>query len=117
MKKLILCLVFLASCAVSGIAFAAGASERAAGKSAGYDVVVVGGTPGGIMAAIAAAREGCDCVILERTGYIGRVRALASAVARLYAAQREELLLVFSEALSDSTGNIMKICMVPVHSR
>ncbi len=75
MKKLILCLVFLASCAVSGIAFAAGASERAAGKSAGYDVVVVGGTPGGIMAAIAAAREGCDCVILERTGYIGGLPA------------------------------------------
>ena len=29
--------------------------------------------------------------ITERTGYIGRVRALASGVARLYAAQREEL--------------------------
>jgi glycyl-tRNA synthetase alpha chain len=29
--------------------------------------------------------------ITERNAYIGRVRALASAVARLYAAQREEL--------------------------
>jgi glycyl-tRNA synthetase alpha chain len=29
--------------------------------------------------------------ITERNGYIGRVRALASAIARLYAAQREEL--------------------------
>ncbi|MBQ9406829.1 MAG: glycine--tRNA ligase subunit alpha [Desulfovibrio sp.] len=29
--------------------------------------------------------------ITERTGYIGRVRALASGVAKLYAAQREEL--------------------------
>jgi len=29
--------------------------------------------------------------ITERTGYIGRVRALASSLARLYAAQREEL--------------------------
>jgi len=29
--------------------------------------------------------------ITERTGYIGRVRALASAVARLYAKQREEM--------------------------
>ena len=29
--------------------------------------------------------------ITERTGYIGRVRALAAGVARLYAAQREEL--------------------------
>lgn len=32
-----------------------------------------------------------DISITERTGYIGRVRALASAVARLYAAQREEM--------------------------
>ena len=29
--------------------------------------------------------------ITERTGYIGRVRALAAGVARAYAAQREEL--------------------------
>ena len=29
--------------------------------------------------------------ITERTGYIGRVRALASNLARLYAAQRKEL--------------------------
>lgn len=37
----------------------------------GYDVVIVGGTPGGIMTAIAAAREGKDCIILERSGHIG----------------------------------------------
>lgn len=36
-----------------------------------YDLVIVGGTPGGITAAIAAAREGKDCVILERTEHIG----------------------------------------------
>ncbi|MDD7887549.1 FAD-dependent oxidoreductase [Flavivirga sp. 57AJ16] len=36
-----------------------------------YDVVIVGGTPAGITAAIAAAREGKDCLILERTPYIG----------------------------------------------
>lgn len=40
-----------------------------------YDVVVVGGTPGGIMAAIAAAREGKSSVILERTGHIGGLPA------------------------------------------
>jgi len=36
-----------------------------------YDVVIVGGTPAGITAAIAAAREGKNCLILERTEHIG----------------------------------------------
>lgn len=36
-----------------------------------FDMVIVGGTPGGIMAAIAASREGKRCVILERTEHPG----------------------------------------------
>jgi hypothetical protein len=40
-----------------------------------YDVVIVGGTPGGIMTAIAAAREGKTCLILERTTHIGGLPA------------------------------------------
>lgn len=40
-----------------------------------YDLVIVGGTPGGIMAAIAAAREGNDCLILERTEHTGGLPA------------------------------------------
>lgn len=36
-----------------------------------YDVVIVGGTPAGITSAIAAAREGKKCLILERTEHIG----------------------------------------------
>jgi hypothetical protein len=35
------------------------------------DVVVVGGGPGGIGAAIAAARNGADTVLIERYGYLG----------------------------------------------
>jgi hypothetical protein len=35
------------------------------------DVVVVGGGPGGIGAAVAAARNGADTVLIERYGYLG----------------------------------------------
>ena len=35
------------------------------------DVVVYGGTPGGIGAAIAAAREGASVVLLEQTKHVG----------------------------------------------
>ena len=40
-----------------------------------YDLVIVGGTPGGIMAAIEAARMGKTSVVLERTAYIGGLPA------------------------------------------
>ena len=40
-----------------------------------YDVVIIGGNPGGITAAIAAARMGKHSVILERTAHIGGLPA------------------------------------------
>jgi hypothetical protein len=40
-----------------------------------FDVVVVGGTPGGVMAAIAAARAGRTVVLLERTRHVGGLPA------------------------------------------
>jgi hypothetical protein len=40
-----------------------------------YDIVIAGGTPGGIMTAIAAAREGKTSLILERTHHIGGLPA------------------------------------------
>lgn len=40
-----------------------------------YDIVIVGGTPGGIMTAISAAREGKSSLILERTAHIGGLPA------------------------------------------
>jgi hypothetical protein len=43
--------------------------------AASYDVVVVGGAPAGITAAVAAAREGKSCVILERTQHVGGLPA------------------------------------------
>ncbi|GAB3997092.1 FAD-dependent oxidoreductase [Spirosoma daeguense] len=36
-----------------------------------YDVVVYGGTPGGVIAAVAAAREGARVVLLEQTRHVG----------------------------------------------
>jgi NADPH-dependent 2,4-dienoyl-CoA reductase/sulfur reductase-like enzyme len=35
------------------------------------DVVVLGGGPGGIGAAVAAARNGADTVLIERFGHLG----------------------------------------------
>lgn len=40
-----------------------------------YDIVIVGGNPGGLMAAISAARLGKNSVILERTNHIGGLPA------------------------------------------
>lgn len=40
-----------------------------------FDIVIVGGTPGGIMTAIEAARMGKRVVILERTNHIGGLPA------------------------------------------
>lgn len=40
-----------------------------------YDIVVIGGTPAGIMAAIAAEREGKEVLLLERTDHIGGLPA------------------------------------------
>ena len=36
-----------------------------------YDVVVYGGTPGGIASAISAAREGVSVILLEQTSHVG----------------------------------------------
>ena len=44
-------------------------------RTRSYDVVIVGGTPAGITAAIATAREGKSSVILERSAHIGGLPA------------------------------------------
>lgn len=44
-------------------------------KQPQYDLVIVGGTPGGIMTAISSARFGKSSVILERTNHIGGLPA------------------------------------------
>ncbi|MCH4824151.1 FAD-dependent oxidoreductase [Gramella lutea] len=44
-------------------------------EKATYDLVILGGTPGGIMAAIAANRDGFKSLIIERNGHIGGLPA------------------------------------------
>ena len=39
------------------------------------DIIVLGATPGGTMAAVAAARRGCSVLLLERTAHIGGLPA------------------------------------------
>ena len=56
---------------ISGICLAC---SLAAAQSR-YDVVIVGGTPGGITCAVSAAREGMSVLLLERTSHIGGLPA------------------------------------------
>jgi FAD dependent oxidoreductase len=60
------------------------AESPAATERRTADVVVVGGTPGGIMAAIAAARAGRSVVILERTRHIGGLPANGLGATDIY---------------------------------
>jgi hypothetical protein len=57
------------------ILFTAAAMLVMSAANAQYDIVIVGGTPGGIMTAIASARLGKTSVILERTDHIGGLPA------------------------------------------
>src|SRR5438132_8109651 len=62
---------------ISGTRCLAQGSDGSVGRGGArsFDVVVVGGTPGGIMTAVAAARRGHTVVILERTKHIGGLPA------------------------------------------
>lgn len=42
-----------------------------------YDVVVIGGGPAGVMAAVAAARQGAKTLLVERYGYLGGMLTVA----------------------------------------
>jgi len=49
-----------------------------------YDVVVVGGGPGGIPAAIAAARKGMKTLLVEKNGFLGGVAATGLPILAFY---------------------------------
>src|SRR5262245_52526452 len=58
-----------------GLVISAANAASPPGPAEKYDVVVVGGTPAGIMAAIAAARHGHTAVVLDRNVHIGGLPA------------------------------------------
>ena len=64
----------LVSCVIL-LVFALVSYRAEAGDVCSGDVVIVGGTPGGIMSAIAAARIGARVVILDRNRHIGGLPA------------------------------------------
>ena len=53
------------------VAVAAVMSQQVAAADNKADVIVYGSTPGGVCAAIGAAREGADVILLERTDHVG----------------------------------------------
>ena len=56
---------------LGGITTACGTSEKAEKEIGSVDVLVVGGGPAGVCAAIAAARNGASAMILEQGGCLG----------------------------------------------
>ncbi|GAB3998797.1 FAD-dependent oxidoreductase [Spirosoma daeguense] len=71
---------FLKVSGLSGLAITTGLSELHASMPITladneYDLIIVGGTPGGIMAAVSASRMGKKSLLLERTAHIGGLPA------------------------------------------
>ena len=44
-----------------------------------YDVIVVGGGPAGIMAAMASGKLGADTLLIEKNGFLGRQQPVSLA--------------------------------------
>lgn len=49
-----------------------------------YDVIVIGGGPGGLPAAVASAREGAKTLLVERSGFLGGVAATGLPLLAFY---------------------------------
>lgn len=52
-------------------------------KQYDYDVAVIGSGSGGIAAAVAAARNGCRVLVLEKNGYVGGMTTARASISRL----------------------------------
>ena len=79
-----------------------------------FDLVIVGGNPGGIMAAIAAARQGKTSVILERTNHIGGLPPMDLELPTLQPAKLLRDYSLNSPLVSDS---ITSVITEPIHPK
>lgn len=65
------------------------------------DIVVVGAGPGGLSAAISAARQGADVLLVERLGYLGGCLAMGLPLLGYYDAQERFVSGGFAQELVD----------------
>ena len=67
--------LLLRTVATTVVTVPAASKITAAAEPSGFDVVVVGATPGGTMAAVAAGRAGRRTLLLEPSAYVGGMMA------------------------------------------
>ena len=54
-----------------------------------YDVIVAGGGPSGLAAAVAAARQGKKTLLIEKNGYLGGMGVINGAICGLYTSTKQ----------------------------
>lgn len=106
----------LAFSGVSGLAFAQGVGKA---KMKHWDVIVLGGGPGGVPAAVAAARNGARVLLVERYGFLGGMAtsALVLPYMKYFAGDRFIVRGLFEEFLDrmEANGSIKNLFSIGGH--
>lgn len=85
-----------------------------------YDVIVVGGGPGGIPAAIAAARQGMKTLLVERNAFLGGVAATGLPILAFYDRTGAQVVAGIADELvgrlTDRGGSFAGHIPCPIHN-